>query len=324
MHLCTQAGEQCGIGLLQTSCLLQERGFWGDVCAQTARGGEYIATPQQLLALTEAELQSFHTAINICNQSLGGDKVRDHCHIVGDYRGTVHSRCNLEYRISKSQWKLPAVIHNLKGYDGYLIVNALKSEFGEVRVIPQNKEKYLPITVNRLKFIDFPQFTSQSLDSLVKTLEVDEFKYVRETFPIAHEFELIKWKGVYPYDYMDSFARFHESRLPSQDAFFSKLSDSPCSDRENAHATHVWTAFECESMADYHDIYLKCDVLLLTDFFEKFRATCLAHYSLDAVHYDTAPGLVWDAGLRMAHYSLELITDIDMYHFIENSIRGGI
>ena len=228
------------------------------------------------------------------------------------------------YRISKSEWKLPVVMHNLKGYDGHLIVKALKREFGEVRVIPQNMEKYLSITVGRLKFIDPLQFTPQSLDSLVKTLEVDELKYLREEFPIQHEFEHIKRKGVYPYDYMDSFGRFDESRLPSQDAFFSKLSDSPCSDTEYAHATQVWIAFECESMADFHDIYLKCDVLLLADFFEKFRASCLAHYSLDAVHYYTAPGLAWDAVLKMSRVSLELITDIDMYHFIEKSIRGGI
>ena len=123
---------------------------------------------------------------------------------------------------------------------------------------------------------------------------------------------------------MDSFARFDESRLPSQDAFFSKLSDSPCSDMEYAHTPQVWTAFERDSMAAYHDIYLKCDVLLLADFLEKFRASCLAHYSLDAAHYYTAPGLVCDAALKMTHVSLELITDIDMYHFIENSIRGGI
>ena len=126
------------------------------------------------------------------------------------------------------------------------------------------------------------------------------------------------------YDYMDSFARFDESRLPSQDAFFSKLSDSPCSDTEYAHATQVWAAFECESMADYHDIYLKCDVLILEDFFEKFRVICLAHYSLDAVQYYTDHGLAWDAALKMSRVSLELITDIDMYHFIEKSIRGGI
>ena len=74
----------------------------------------------------------------------------------------------------------------------------------------------------------------------MKTLEIDEFKYVREAFPIQQEFELIQCKGGYPYDYMDSFARFDESPLPSQDAFFSKLSDGPCSDTEYAHATQVW------------------------------------------------------------------------------------
>ena len=61
----------------------------------------------------------------------------------------------------------------------------------------------------------------------------------------------------------------------------------------------MWTVFQCESMADYHDIYLKSDVLLVADFFESFRAICLAHYDLDAVHYYTAPGLAWDAGLKM-------------------------
>ena len=181
---------------------------------------EYVDTPQQLLELTDAELGSFHTATrcHICNQRLGGDKMRDHFHIVGKYRGPEHSRCNLAYRISKSGWKLPVVIHNLKGYDGLLIFKALKSEFvGEVRVISQNMERYLSITVDRLKFIDSLQFVPQSLDSIVKTLEVDQFSYVREEFPIQNEFELIKRKGVYPYDYMpglmnlDYLRRMHSS-----------------------------------------------------------------------------------------------------------------
>ena len=89
---------------------------------------EYIDTPQQLLDLTDTELHSFHTAANchICNRPLRGDEVRDHCHFVGDYRGVAHSRCNLAYRISKFEWKLPVVMHNLKGYNGHLIVKALQ------------------------------------------------------------------------------------------------------------------------------------------------------------------------------------------------------
>ena len=101
---------------------------------------EYIATPKPML-LTATELRSFNkaTTCHICTKPLGDDKVRDHCHIVGFYHGTAHNECNIRYQISKSGWKLPAVIHNLKGYDGHLIVKALKSEFGK------NMEKYLSL-----------------------------------------------------------------------------------------------------------------------------------------------------------------------------------
>ena len=137
-------------------------------------------------------------------------------------------------------------------------------------------------------------------------------------------FDLVRRKGVYPYDYMDSVERFDETELPSQDAFFNKLSGSSCSDIDYAHASRVWDAFGCETIADYHDVYLQLDVLLQVDFFEKFRRTCLDFYSLDPLHYYTTPGLAWDAALRMSRVELELITDENIYNLIENSITGGI
>ena len=73
-------------------------------------------------------------------------------------------------------------------------------------------------------------------------------------------------------------------------------------------------------MADYRNIYLQLGVLLLAGIFEKFHTTCLEYYSLDPVHYYTNPGLAWDAALRMSRVDLQLITDVDMYHFVENSI----
>ena len=74
----------------------------------------------------------------------------------------------------------------------------------------------------------------------------------------------------------------------------------------------VWDAFGCETMADYHDIYLQLDVLLLSDFFETFRKTCLEFSSLDSIHYYTTSGLSWDAAFRMSLVDLQLITDNDM------------
>ena len=77
-------------------------------------------------------------------------------------------------------------------------------------------------------------------------------------------------------------------------------------------------------MGDYHDLYLGSDVLLLANVFENFRKTCLQYYKLDPCNYLTSPGLSWDAMLKMTNRKLELMTDIDMFQFIEKGLRGGI
>ena len=79
-----------------------------------------------------------------------------------------------------------------------------------------------------------------------------------------------------------------------------------------------------KNMGDYHDHYLKKDVLLLADVFEKFIGTCLKYYGLDPCHYFSSPGLSWDAMLKMTDVKLEKISDIDKYLFIEKGLRGGI
>ena len=78
------------------------------------------------------------------------------------------------------------------------------------------------------------------------------------------------------------------------------------------------------TMGDYHDLYLKADVLLLADVFEKFFNTCLEYYGLDPCHYISSPRLSWDARLKITGTELELISDIDMHLFIEKEMRGGI
>ena len=89
----------------------------------------------------------YETICHLCTKPLEDDKVRDHCHITGNYRGAAHNACNLLYRESQTGWNLPVVIHNLEGYDGHLIVKSLKSEFGKVKAIPQNMEKYLSLSL---------------------------------------------------------------------------------------------------------------------------------------------------------------------------------
>ena len=96
------------------------------------------------------------------------------------------------------------------------------------------------------------------------------------------------------------------------------------SDDDYAHAQRVWTTFGCTTMRNYHDLYLKADVLLLADVFEKFRSMSLETYSLDPAHYYSLPGLSWDAALRHSDVKLDLIVDITMYQMVERGLRGGI
>ena len=113
-------------------------------------------------------------------------------------------------------------------------------------------------------------------------------------------------KGVYPYEYMDSFDRFQETELPPIGNFYSSLSDESISKKDYQHAQEVWETFNCENLGDYHDLYLKTDVTLLADVFQTFRRTCMNAYKLDPLHYYTAPGLSQDVLLKYTGIELEL------------------
>ena len=95
-------------------------------------------------------------------------------------------------------------------------------------------------------------------------------------------------------------------------------------DEEYLTANKVWNVFGMKTFGEYHDLYLKCDVLLLLcDVFEKFIDVCLEYYGLDPCHYSNSPGLAWDAMLKMRGVKLKLIDDINVHLFVERSMRGG-
>ena len=150
----------------------------------------------------------------------------------------------------------------------------------------------------------------------------DKLKYTSKMFK-DKKLDLMARKGVYPYDYMDSFEKFN-SPLPKKEEFFSILNNKHISNEDYEHAKNIWNTFNLKNMGEYHDLYLKSDILLLADVFENFRKTCLEYYKLDPCHYFTSPGLSWDVMLKMTDIKLELMTDIDMFQFIEKGLRGGI
>ena len=217
---------------------------------------EYFNKPLKMTAENERDFQN-STSRHICGRKYKAEDenkngpVRDHCHITGKYRGSAHNYCNLKLRLEPESMKIPVTFHNLKGYDSHFIMQKIgkmieeeivydvvrvkkdleKNDSTEVNkkidinIIANNFEKYMTFRLGRhLQFIDSFQFMSQSLDKLSSNLPEDRFIYTGEE--IDGDLDLMKKKGVYPYDYMDSFSRFNENQLPKREEFYSILNDT--------------------------------------------------------------------------------------------------
>ena len=298
--------------------------------------------PKQMI-FTEEDRKQFNKASDcwICGEYLGNDRVRDHCHYTGRYRGPAHNSCNLKYRKPKS---ISVFFHNLSGYDSHLFIKKIGCSINEkenIKCIPNNEEKYITFTktiitgqyTNKKRevkdksfdivFKDSLKFMSSSLGALVNNLPKDAFKILLKYFT-PEQAEILKQKGFYPYEYMDSIEKFNDTEPPPQKAFNSKLSGKDISNKNYNHVWNVWNTFKMKIFKDYHELYNVSDVLLLADVFENFRDLCLKIYGLDPVYYFTAPGLAWDACLKITDIDLELLSDEDMLLMFEKGIRGGI
>lgn len=254
-----------------------------------AKNVDCIIKTSKAMVLTEKEQKEFDTATicHICEKELGKSKHRDHCHLTGKYRGAAHPGCNINYKIS---CKIPVVFHNLSGYDSHFLIKDLaKMIEGELDLLPINKQHYISFTKNikglktKLCFIDSFRFMMSSLDKLSSNLDKSRMSITRKEYPNQKQFDLVTKKGVFPYDYLDSWEKLNDDKLPSKEDFFSILYNQAISE----HASLVWDIFKIKTLAQYSDLYLKTDVLLLADVVENFRETCLETYGLDPLNYCT-------------------------------------
>ena len=184
------------------------------------------------------------------------------------------------------------------------------------------KEKEVQIK-RTIRFVDSFRFMASGLASLADNLPRESLENLSRYYEGAN-FDLLARKGVFPYDWFDGFGKLQVSSLPPKDEFYSILYDTDISDDDYQHAGNVWETFGMRKFRDYHDLYLKTDVILLADVFENFRGVCMKNYGLDPAWHYTAPGLAWDATLKITKVELELLRDPDMLIMVENGIRGGI
>ena len=185
--------------------------------------------------------------------------------MTGKFRGAAHWDCNINLQLIK---KVSVLFPNLRGYDSHLIFNELDKFDVKIYVIPNGLEKYMAFFLNKnLVFIDSMQFMNSSLDKLVKNLSDEDFKYLVEEF-VSENLELLKQKDAYPYEYMNSFERFNEEKLPARKYFFistkkgkivddGKISDGHISFKDYLTCEKTWNKFERKNMGGYHDHYLK-------------------------------------------------------------------
>ena len=217
---------------------------------------------------------------------------------------------------------------------------ASKPGGAKMGVIAKNKEDYITFSIKvvvdkyvdkngvekeiELRFIDSFKFMSSRLDSLTTNLVRGGQRLFGFEKYTPKQYELLVKKGIYPYTNMFEWEKFKETKLPPKEAFYSQLNMVGVSSENYEHARSVWNKFGIRNLGEYHDLYLKTDVILLANVFEAFREVCLKNYGLDPAHFYTAPGLAWKACLKKTRIRLELLLDPDMLLMFERGIRGGI
>ena len=282
--------------------------------------------PMSPMEEEEMKIHNEATSCYLCQELFTpeNNKVRDHDHLTGAYRGAACNACNLNYKLPNF---IPVVMHNLSGYDSHFIIPELGRDHGAIDVLATTMEKFISFSKKvgkiKLRFIDSFRFMPSSLMKLSENLHKNDLVETSKIVPTT-KIDLVLRKGVFPYDYIDGLHRFDETSLPPIEEFKSKLNDLNIEPEEYQHACRVWDELDMKTLGNYSDFYVKLDVTLLCDVMEEFRNTCFSAYGLDPLHSYTSPGLAWQAMLKETKCKLQLLTDIDMVLMVESGVRGGL
>lgn len=312
--------------------------FYDHLITEHRRIAAVLNVNTSMTALTVVEQTTFDEAVEcyFCGSAFSADnkKTAHHDHVTGDYVAPACNNCNLQLKPRKraeDDYFVPVILHNLKNYDANLILKHFQrrlvkaeNDYRDLSVIAKNSERYVSFEINCYRFIDSYQFMASALEELVSTLSKagdDNFQFTKRWLS---DDPIVLKKGVYPYEYMNDAQRLEETSLPPINCFYSQLNEESISEEEYHRAKTVWNKFNCQTMRDYHDLYLKSDVVLLADVFENFRTLFRECYGLDPCHYRTLAGFCWDALLKESRAKLDLLTDPNMYLLMERGIRGGI
>ena len=280
-------------------------------------------------------LKSYTNILTSCCKS---QVLKDDENIVKNFVNTLMFtiRTNIEKYKRKTEIlpsHTPVYFHNLKGYDAHLfIIELAEHGYGGMSVLPSNEKNYISFSKyiivdgkkHEIRFLDSLRILDASIEQLAYEISTEELKETIKYFPDV-PIDILKGKGFYPYDYMNSKEKLKENILPTHSHFFSSLKNKNVTLDEYEKARKGWKAFNCKTMGDYTKIYCIRDVLLLCDIFENFRTINKNEYDVDPlISGYTLPGISWANMLRYTKQEIKLITDRETYEDFEKGIRGGV
>ena len=287
----------------------------------------YFKNTNKDIIMTDKDEEDYenNNICQFCEKNIESDKVRDHCHLTGIYRGPAHSKCNINVTQKQSNF-IPFIFHNFSNYDCHMFFKKLvdkKKDKVDFDIIPKTNEEYISVTYGCIRFIDSYRFLSSGLDSLVKNLDEDDFEILKKEFP--DEWQYLNKKLAYPYEYFNSIDDYKKPvhNLENKD-FFSKLKNKCPDDKEIDRTREIIKKFNIKNGEELTQLYLKSDVILLADVFEKFIKISVEEYGINPLYCVSLPGYTWQCGMKYTHINLQTLQNKDMILLLENNIRGGI
>ena len=267
----------------------------------------------------------YNNICRFCEKEILSDKVRDHCHLTGKYRGPAHKTCNINVKQKDSNF-IPFAFHNFSNYDCHMFFKKLvdlKKDEVKFKIIPKTNEDYVVVKYGSIRYIDSYRFLSESLNDLVKNLHKADFKILKKEFP--DKWQYLNKKLAYPYEYFNNIDDYKKpvDNLKKEHSF-SKLKNDYPDDEEIERTKEIIEIFNIKDGEELTKLYCKSDVILLADVVEKFVKVTFEKHGIYPLYCVSLPGYTYQSALKYTDIKLQTLQDKDLILLIENNIRGGI